>query len=271
MTLDWQYEELLQDVLWKGEEKPDRTGTGTYSLFGAQLRYDLSKGFPLITTKKVSLKSVVGELLWFLSGSTDTRALREKYGVTIWDEWADEEGDVGPMYGWQWRNFGGEALGWGVDQIDTVIRAIRTNPHSRRHVVSAWNPTDLPDMALAPCHAMFQFYVSADGKRLSCHVFQRSADVFLGVPYNIASYAALTHIIAQQTSLEVGELLWSATDVHLYKNHEHQATEQIGREVRPFPTLKRLPFVIDFEHYQQEDFVVEGYDPHPAISAPVAV
>lgn len=270
--LDTQYEDLLARVLHEGEEKPDRTGTGTYSLFGAQLRYDLQKGFPLITTKKVHFKSVVGELLWFLSGSTNVGVLREKYGTSIWDEWEKEDGTIGPMYGEQWRGWPTMRGDWYEDQLAGVIKSIRSDPHSRRHIVSAWNVEHLPDMALAPCHVLYQFYVSADGKRLSCHLFQRSADVFLGLPFNIASYALLTHIIAKQTGLEVGELLWSGTDVHLYKNHEHQAEEQLGRDVRPFPKLWELPREhIKIDEYLVENFGVDAYLPHPAIKAPVAV
>lgn len=266
--IDKQYEDLLFKVLSEGEEKPDRTGTGTYSLFGAQLRYDLQKGFPLITTKKVHFKSVVGELLWMLSGSGNAQDLREKYGVTIWDEWASESGSLGPVYGVQWRCWDG--VNGITDQVAEVIAAIKSDPHSRRHIVSAWNVDDLHLMALAPCHVLFQFYVSADGKRLSCHLFQRSADVFLGLPFNIASYALLTHIIAAQTGLEVGELLWSGTDVHLYKNHEHQAEEQLSRNVRQFPVLAKVHSK-PLEDYTVDHFAVLGYNPHPAIKAPVAV
>lgn len=279
--IDTQYEDLLEYVLENGEEKPDRTGTGTYSIFGAQLRYDLQKGFPLITTKRVHFPSVVGELLWFISGSTNTNDLRDKYGVTIWDEWGTEFGNLGPMYGAQWRDWGGHDV-WddpsdtlkynkGVDQIAEVIKSIRNDPHSRRHIVSAWNVADLPHMALAPCHTMFQFYVSADGKRLSCHLFQRSADIFLGVPFNIASYALLTHIIAAQCGLEVGEFLWSATDVHLYKNHEHQAVEQLDRNIMPLPKLWKLPVRLELDKYLPENFGVDNYNPHASIPAPVAV
>lgn len=266
--IDTQYEDLLGKVLDEGEEKPDRTGTGTYSLFGAQLRYDLQQGFPLITTKKVHFKSVVGELLWFLSGSTDVGVLREKYGTSIWDEWEKGDGTIGPMYGNAWRKW--QAPYAPIDQIVNVIASIKSDPHSRRHIVSAWDVDNLPFMALAPCHVLFQFYVSADGKRLSCHLFQRSADVFLGVPFNIASYALLTHIIAAQTGLEVGELLWSATDVHLYQNHEYQAEEQLSRDVRDFPKLKYKPYET-LENYVPSDFELVGYDPHPSIKAPVAV
>lgn len=278
-VIDTQYEDLLERVLVWGDEKTDRTGTGTYSVFGAQLRYDLQKGFPLITTKRVHFPSVVGELLWFISGSTLVRELREKYGVTIWDEWEKSDGTIGPMYGAQWRSWEGDypcidCTGQDseyIDQIKNVIQSIRKDPHSRRHIVSAWNVADLPEMALAPCHMMFQFYVSADGKRLSCHLFQRSADIFLGVPFNIASYALLTHIIAAQCGLEAGEFLWSATDVHLYKNHVEQTQMQLSRDVQPFPTLKRPPFVTDVGNFQPDDFVLEGYNPHASISAPVAV
>lgn len=256
------YELFLRYVNENGVVKNDRTGTGTKSVFGFQMRFDLSKGFPLITTKKVHFKSVAAELLWFLSGDTNVRFLREN-GVTIWDEWADENGDLGPIYGKQWRNFGG------VDQIETVVQQIKTNPDSRRLIVSAWNVPELDQMMLPPCHMLFQFYV-ADGK-LSCQLYQRSADVFLGVPFNIASYALLTHMVAQQCDLEVGDFVWTGGDCHLYSNHIEQANLQLSREPRPFPTLviKRKPSSIF--NYTLDDFAVDFYNPHPAIKAPVAV
>lgn len=262
------YEELLEKVLNEGVERTDRTGTGTLSLFGAQMRFNLEEGFPLITTKKVHFKSVVGELLWILSGSTNVNDLRDIYGVTIWDEWGDVDGNLGPMYGWQWRNFGGEAKGWGVDQIANVIESIKTDPYSRRLVVSAWNPVDLPDMALAPCHVLFQFYVH-DGK-LSCHLYQRSADMFLGVPFNIASYALLTHIIAVECGLGVGDFVWSGGDVHIYKNHIEQAKLQLSREEREMPGLFHL-VRNDWRDYEVGDFRLMGYTPHPVIAGKVAV
>lgn len=276
--IDDQYERLLREVLEEGEEKPDRTGTGTYSLFGAQLRYDLSKGFPLITTKKVHFPSVVGELAWFLSGSTDVSVLRDEHGVSIWDEWEMEDGTIGPMYGAQWRNAYqvsaptqyDDGRMRRVDQIAEVISSIKSDPHSRRHIVSSWNVGQLDQMALAPCHVLYQFYVSADGKDLSCHVFQRSADVFLGLPFNLASYALLTQIIAEQTGLEVGTLLWSGTDVHLYKNHEHQAEEQLSREVRPFPRVG-IKGGTPIDCWDANDVRLYDYNPHPPIKAPVAI
>lgn len=270
---DSQYEDLLVRVLVSGARKSDRTGTGTRSVFGAQLRYDLGEGFPLITTKRVWWKGVVGELIWMLSGDTNIGWLRDN-GIHIWDEWADEFGELGPVYGAQWRNWNG---GWdeisdqesrGVDQISEVIDSIRTDPDSRRHVVSAWNPSMLYNMALPPCHALFQFYV-ADGK-LSCQLYQRSADLFLGVPFNIASYALLTHMVAQQTGLEVGEFIWTGGDCHIYDNHEDQVREQLSRSQRPFPELDLSKRGSVFD-YRIGDAVLVGYDPHPAIVAPVAV
>lgn len=261
------YEELLADVLAHGEHKSDRTGTGTRSVFGRQLRYDLSKGFPLITTKRVHFKSIALELLWFLRGDSNVRWLQER-GVTIWDEWADADGELGPVYGVQWRSWptpGGET----IDQIQQVIGEIRRNPDSRRLIVSAWNPADIPSMALAPCHALFQFYV-ADGK-LSCQLYQRSADMFLGVPFNIASYALLTHLIAEQTGLEVGDFIWTGGDCHIYDNHVEQVTEQLTREPYPLPALRlrtHRDSVLDVEY---DDLEVVGYEHHPAIKAPVAV
>jgi len=263
------YKQLLVEILAHGTEKSDRTGTGTLSIFGPQMRFDLSEGFPLVTTKRVHLKSVIHELLWMLSGETNIKYLTDN-GVTIWDEWADENGDLGPVYGHQWRNWRSSRHDAGfVDQIGTIMRQLKTDPDSRRIIVSAWNVSDLPSMALAPCHCLFQFYV-ADGK-LSCKLYQRSADVFLGVPFNIASYALLTHMIAQQTGLEPGHFIWSGGDTHLYLNHIDQAELQLQRQPKPLPTLviKRQPESI-FD-YRYEDFEVVGYDPHPAIKAAVAV
>lgn len=261
------YEDLLRTVLAEGVHKDDRTGTGTTSVFGRQLRYDLSQGFPLITTKRVHFKSIAYELLWFLRGESNVRWLQEN-GVSIWDEWADERGELGPVYGVQWRSWP-TADGSSIDQIAQVIEQIRTNPDSRRLIVSAWNPADIPDMALAPCHALFQFYV-ADG-RLSCQLYQRSADMFLGVPFNIASYALLTVMIAQQTGLEPGEFVWTGGDCHIYDNHVEQVREQLSREPYPLPTLRigRTPASI-FD-YRFEDFVIEDYQHHPAIRGAVAV
>ena len=261
------YEDLLRDTFEHGVHKTDRTGTGTRSVFGRQIRYDLSRGFPLITTKRVHFKSIAIELLWFLRGESNVAFLHD-HGVTIWDEWADSAGELGPVYGVQWRSWPTPS-GEQIDQIADVIEQIRTNPDSRRLIVSAWNPADIPKMALAPCHALFQFYV-ADGK-LSCQLYQRSADMFLGVPFNIASYALLTHMIAQQTGLEVGDFVWTGGDTHIYDNHVEQVQTQLSREPRPYPTMtiKRRPASI-FD-YEYEDFELSGYDPHPAIKAPVAV
>lgn len=262
-----QYLQLLEDILENGVEKDDRTGVGTLSVFGRQLRFNLQEGFPLLTTKKLHIRSIIYELLWFLKGDTNVRYLQEN-GVTIWDEWADENGDLGPIYGAQWRSWKG-ADGKTVDQISWVIEEIKRNPNSRRLLVSAWNVAELDKMKLPPCHYAFQFYV-ADGK-LSCMWQQRSVDTFLGLPFNIASYALLTHMIAQQCDLDVGELIFSGGDVHLYKNHLEQAKLQLTREPRPLPKLviKRKPASI-FE-YKFEDFEIVGYDPHPHIKAPVAV
>ncbi|MCA1953397.1 MAG: thymidylate synthase [Hyphomicrobiales bacterium] len=261
------YLDLMRTVLEEGIPKNDRTGTGTRALFGAQLRFDLRAGFPLVTTKKLHLKSIVHELIWFLAGDTNIRYLNEN-GVTIWDEWADANGDLGPVYGRQWRSWP-RPDGGVVDQIAELLVEIRRNPDSRRLVVSAWNPADIPAMALAPCHCLFQFHVA--GGRLSCQLYQRSADIFLGVPFNIASYALLTHMIAQVTGLEVGDFVHSFGDVHLYSNHVAQAREQLTRAPRPLPRLRLNPAVTDLFAFRFEDVAIEGYDPHPAIKAPVAV
>jgi thymidylate synthase len=261
------YLDLLRHILDTGTDKTDRTGTGTRSVFGYQLRYDLSKGFPLVTTKKVHLKSIIYELLWFLKGDTNIKYLNDN-GVTIWDEWADENGNLGPVYGAQWRSWKG-ADGRVVDQIAEVIQQIKTNPDSRRLIVSAWNPAEIPAMALAPCHALFQFYV-ADGK-LSLQLYQRSADVFLGVPFNIASYALLTMMVAQVCGLEAGEYIHSFGDVHIYNNHFEQVNKQLLREPKSLPTMKINPEVKDIFSFTYEDFTLENYDPHPGIKAPVAV
>lgn len=261
------YLDLLRHLLDRGTEKSDRTGTGTLSSFGWQMRFDLSKGFPLVTTKKVHVKSVVHELLWLLSGSTNANDLR-RHGVTIWDEWAEPDGDLGPVYGAQWRRWRG-ADGAVHDQLADVVSEIRRNPDSRRLVVSAWNVADLPRMKLPPCHALFQFWV-AEG-RLSCQLYQRSVDSFLGLPFNIASYALLTHMVARATNLLPGELVHTSGDVHLYRNHVEQARLQLTREPRPLPRLVLDPAVTDLFAFRYEDVALEGYDPHPAIKAPVAV
>jgi thymidylate synthase len=265
-TVDTQYEDLLRHVLTTGTPKADRTGTGTRSVFGHQMRFDLSRGFPLVTTKKVHFRSVAVELLWFLRGDGNIGYLHEN-GVTIWDEWADERGDLGPVYGVQWRSWP-TPDGGSVDQIRDVLDTLRSNPDSRRMVVSAWNVAELDRMALPPCHLLFQFYV-ADG-RLSCQLYQRSADLFLGVPFNIASYALLTHLVAQQTGLEAGDFVWTGGDCHIYDNHALQVAEQLGREARPMPRLelRRSPSLFE---YTYDDIRLVGYDPHPAIKAPVAV
>ena len=266
MTVPTPYEDLLRLVLETGTPKADRTGTGTRSLFGHQMRFDLARGFPLITTKKVHLKSIVYELLWFLRGDSNVAWLHE-HGVSIWDEWADAEGELGPVYGVQWRSWP-TPDGEHIDQISRVLDTIRTNPDSRRMIVSAWNVGEIAQMALPPCHALFQFYV-ADGK-LSCQLYQRSADLFLGVPFNIASYALLTHMVAQQTGLEVGEFIWTGGDCHIYDNHIDQVTEQLGRDAYAYPslTLNRRDSLFD---YAFEDIEIVGYRHHPAITAPVAV
>ena len=262
-----QYHDLLTHILDKGTHKTDRTGTGTISVFGYQMRFDLAEGFPLVTTKKVHTKSIIHELLWFLQGDTNTKYLTDN-GVSIWNEWADSEGNLGPVYGKQWRSW--EAPdGRIIDQITEVINTIKRSPDSRRIIVSAWNPADLNKMALSPCHALFQFYV-ADNK-LSCQLYQRSADVFLGVPFNIASYALLTMMIAQVCDLDLGDFVWIGGDTHLYVNHLEQVETQLSREIRPLPTMKLNPEVRDIFGFTYEDFTLQNYHPHPAIKAPVAV
>ena len=262
-----QYLDLMERVLADGAEKRDRTGTGTLSVFGHQMRFDLRDGFPLVTTKKLHVKSIVHELLWFLRGETNVHWLQE-HGVTIWDEWADANGELGPVYGYQWRSWPTRTDGT-IDQIANLIRDIKANPDSRRLIVTAWNPADVPKMALPPCHCLFQFYV-AEG-RLSCQLYQRSADVFLGVPFNIASYALLTLMVAQVTKLEPGEFIHTFGDAHLYANHLEQARLQLSRAPRPLPRMTLNPAVTDLLAFRYEDFVLEGYDPHPRIAAEVAV
>jgi len=262
-----QYLDLLRHIFDNGIDKGDRTGTGTRSCFGYQMRFDLQDGFPALTTKKLHLPSIVHELLWFLSGDDNIRYLNEN-GVKIWDEWADENGNLGPVYGYQWRHWKTPA-GGEIDQITNVIEQIRTHPDSRRHIVSAWNVADVDRMALPPCHALFQFYV-ADG-RLSCQLYQRSADVFLGVPFNIASYALLTMMVAQVCDLEPAEFVLTFGDVHLYSNHVEQAREQLGRAPRPLPTMRLSPKVTSIFDFEYEDFTLEHYEPHPHIKAPIAV
>lgn len=262
-----QYLDFMRHVKEHGKFKTDRTGTGTLSVFAYQMRFNLADGFPLVTTKKLHLKSIIHELIWFLAGSTNIKYLKDN-GVSIWDDWADENGDLGPVYGSQWRNWplpdGGH-----VDQVAQVVEQIKSNPDSRRLIVSAWNVADIPQMKLPPCHAFFQFYV-ADGK-LSCQLYQRSADIFLGVPFNIASYALLTHMIAQQTDLEVGDFIWTGGDCHLYSNHLEQVDEQLSRSTLALPTLKMLRKPESIFDYRFEDFAIENYEFHPHIKAPVAV
>jgi thymidylate synthase len=262
-----QYLDLMRHVLDCGHKKTDRTGTGTLSTFGWQMRFDLSDGFPLLTTKKVHLKSIIYELLWFLRGETNVHWLQER-GVTIWDEWADANGELGPVYGSQWRSWP-SADGGAIDQISQVVNSIRTRPDSRRHIVTAWNPAEIDKMKLPPCHVLFQFYV-ADG-RLSCQMYQRSADIFLGVPFNIASYALLTLMVSQVCGLKPGEFVHTFGDAHLYLNHLEQAKEQIARLPRPLPRMRLNAAVKDIFAFRYEDFTLEAYDPHPAIKAPIAV
>ena len=263
-----QYHELLRHVLEHGEIRDDRTGVGTLSVFGAQTRFDLRQGFPLVTTKRVHLKSIIHELLWFIQGDTNVRYLQEK-GVTIWDEWAGPEGDLGPVYGKQWRRWTGPD-GQVHDQLQDVIHQIKHNPTSRRLIVSAWNVADIPQMALAPCHALFQFYVSVDGS-LSCQLYQRSADLFLGVPFNIASYALLLAMVAQVCGLQPGEFVHTFGDLHLYTNHMDQVHKQLGRDFRPLPRLWLDPTIKDIDAFREEHIRIDDYDPHPGIKAPIAV
>ena len=262
-----QYHNLMKEVLEKGVQKSDRTGTGTISIFGHQMRFNLAEGFPMVTTKKLHLKSIILELLWFLKGSTDNNWLKER-GVSIWNEWAAPDGDLGPIYGYQWRSWPAPN-GQHIDQIAEVVETLKKNPDSRRIIVSAWNVADIPRMALAPCHAFFQFYV-ADGK-LSCQLYQRSADIFLGVPFNIASYALLTHMMAQQCNLEVGDFVWTGGDCHLYSNHLEQVDLQLSRDFFPLPKLNILRKPDSIFDYEFEDFEIAGYESHAAIKAPVAV
>jgi len=266
-----QYLDLMRHVLEHGTEKSDRTGTGTRSVFGHQMRFDLAAGFPLLTTKKLHLRSIIHELLWFLQGDTNIGYLKEN-GVSIWDDWADEEGNLGPVYGHQWRHwpdsYAANPTGE-IDQIAQLVDGLKKNPDSRRHIVSAWNPADIPKMKLPPCHALFQFYVA--NNKLSCQLYQRSADIFLGVPFNIASYALLTLMVAQVCQLEPGEFIWTGGDCHLYSNHLEQARLQLSREPRPLPRMRLNPTVQDIFAFRFEDFTLEAYDPHPHIAAPVAV
>jgi thymidylate synthase len=266
-TIATPYEDLLRDTLDNGVRKSDRTGTGTRSVFGRQIRFDLAEGFPLITTKRVHFKSIAYELLWFLRGESNVSWLRDN-GVTIWNEWADADGELGPVYGVQWRSWP-TPDGEQIDQIADVIQQIKDNPDSRRHIVTAWNPAEVPNMALPPCHALFQFYV-ADGK-LSCQLYQRSADLFLGVPFNIASYALLTHLVATQTGLDVGDFVWTGGDCHIYDNHVGQVVEQLSRQAFVPPRLEIVSVPADVFGYSFEDFEIVGYEHHPAIRAPIAV
>lgn len=262
-----QYHDLLQHLLDNGVKKSDRTGTGTYSVFGHQMRFDLKEGFPLLTTKKLHTKSIIHELLWFLKGETNIAYLKEN-GVSIWDEWADENGNLGPVYGYQWRSWPNPD-GTQTDQLTKLVEGLKKNPDGRRHIVSAWNPSFIDQMALPPCHCLFQFYV-AEGK-LSCQLYQRSADTFLGVPFNIASYALLTMMMAQVCGYEPGEFVWTGGDVHLYSNHVEQAQLQLSRDFRPLPQMKMNPEVKNIFDFKYEDFTLENYDPHPHIKAAVAV
>jgi thymidylate synthase len=262
-----QYLDLMRHVLEHGHRKADRTGTGTLSTFGWQMRFDLAAGFPLLTTKKVHLKAIIYELLWFLRGDTNVRWLQER-GVTIWDEWADANGELGPVYGSQWRSWPSPE-GGAIDQIAQVVNSIRTRPDSRRHIVTAWNPAEIDKMKLPPCHVLFQFYVSDE--RLSCQMYQRSADIFLGVPFNIASYALLTMMVSQVCGLKPGEFVHTFGDAHLYLNHVEQAKEQLARAPRPLPRMRLNPAIRDVFAFRYEDFTLEAYDPHPAIKAPIAV
>ena len=262
-----QYHDLMKEVLAKGVQKSDRTGTGTISVFGHQMRFNLADGFPMVTTKKLHLKSIIYELLWFLKGSTDNNWLKER-GISIWNEWAAPDGDLGPIYGYQWRSWPAPN-GQHIDQISEVVETIKKNPDSRRIIVSAWNVADIPRMALAPCHAFFQFYVADD--KLSCQLYQRSADIFLGVPFNIASYALLTHMMAQQCNLEVGDFIWTGGDCHLYSNHLEQVDLQLSRDFFPLPKLNILRKPASIFDYEFEDFEIVGYESHPHIKAPVAV
>ncbi len=262
-----QYHDLLRHILANGTRKTDRTGTGTLSVFGYQMRFNLQQGFPLLTTKKVHTKSIIHELLWFITGDTNTKYLKDN-GVSIWDEWADENGDLGPVYGKQWRSWAAPD-GHLVDQLSEVLRQLKNTPDSRRMIISAWNPADVPNMALPPCHLLMQFYV-ADGK-LSCQLYQRSADVFLGVPFNIASYALLTMMLAQECDLTAHEFIWTGGDTHLYLNHLEQVERQLSRDIRPLPTMRLNPAVTSVFDFKYDDFTLENYNPHPAIKAPVAV
>ena len=263
------YHDLLRLVLENGTPREDRTGTGTIGVFGAQARFDLRESFPCLTTKKLHLRSIIHELLWFLKGETNITYLKENK-VTIWDEWADADGNLGPVYGKQWRSWATPS-GESIDQIARLVHSIRTNPASRRHIVSAWNPADIEGMALPPCHALFQFYVNTTTQELSCQLYQRSADLFLGVPFNIASYALLTMMMAQVCDLKPGEFVHTFGDLHLYQNHLDQAREQLTREPRPLPVMKINPAVKEIDQFRYEDFELTGYDPHPAIKAPIAV
>lgn len=265
---DTEYQKLLKKILTKGTQKTDRTGTGTISIFAHQMRFDLSKGFPLLTTKKLHMKSIIHELIWFLKGDTNIRYLNEN-GVTIWNEWADEKGELGPIYGYQWRSWPTADGRRYIDQITQLINDLKKNPDSRRHIVSAWNVGEIPNMALPPCHVLFQFYV-ANGK-LSCHLYQRSCDTFLGVPFNIASYALLTMMVAQVVGLELGEFIWTGGDTHLYLNHLEQAKLQLSREPKAPATMKINPDVKDIFDFKFEDFTLENYDPHPHIKADISV